>query len=148
MPASKADDEAKSLIAALRLIPHPEGGHYREIYRDKDSSGGRGAVSAIYYLLRAGERSHWHRVDAIEIWHHYAGDALALSISEDGKMSATHKLGKNIAMGEKPQIVIPARAWQSAIPLGAYALVGCTVSPTFRFEGFELAPPGWEPEKR
>lgn len=140
-------DEAKRLIASLGLVPHPEGGHYREIFRAAAAEGARGAVTSIYYLLRAGERSHWHRVDAIEIWHHYAGDALALSISEDGETLRTHKLGKNIAEGEQPQLVIPARAWQSATPLGQYGLVGCTVSPAFLFEGFELAPPGWAPGK-
>lgn len=145
MPASKANNETESLIAAFSLTPHPEGGHYREIYRDPDPSGGRGAITAIYYLLKAGERSHWHRVDALEIWHHYAGTALALHVSEDGRAAITHKLGKNIAAGERPQVIVPAHAWQRAEPLGAFALVGCTVAPAFQFDGFELAPTGWEP---
>jgi predicted cupin superfamily sugar epimerase len=139
--------EAAALIAALGLRPHPEGGHYREIFRAPETAGARGAVTTIYYLLRAGERSHWHRVDATEIWHHYAGDALALGISEDGRTVTRHRLGKDIAAGEQPQLIVPAHAWQSAEPLGAYTLVGCTVAPAFRFEGFELAPPGWAPGK-
>lgn len=137
--------EADAIIRVLGLSPHPEGGHYREIFRDRPAHGGRGAVTAIYYLLKAGERSHWHRVDAVEIWHHYAGAALALSISEDGRGSVRHRLGKGLAAGERPLLVVPANAWQSAEPLGAYTLAGCTVAPAFAFEGFELAPEGWAP---
>jgi hypothetical protein len=141
-------DEAARLIAALGLAPHPEGGHFREVFRDRPPDGGRGAVTSIYYLLQAGERSHWHRVDAVEIWHHYAGAALALLISPDGISLMRHRLGAEVMAGEAPQITIPAFAWQSAQPLSAWVLCGCTVAPAFMFEGFELAPPGWEPGRR
>lgn len=140
-----AGRDAEALIRALELSPHPEGGHYREIFRDPDPPGGRGAATAIYYLLRAGERSHWHRVDGVEVWRFLAGDALALGISIDGKTRAVHKLGKNTGSDERTQVTVPKDAWQSAEPLGAFALVACIVAPAFRFEGFELAPSGWEP---
>jgi predicted cupin superfamily sugar epimerase len=138
-------NDGEEIIRALGLIPHPEGGHYREIYRAPASGGARGAATAIYYLLKAGERSRWHRIDAVEIWHHYAGASLLLLISEDGLTRAVHMLGKDLAAGERPQAVVPAHAWQSAEPRGAYCLVGCTVAPAFQFEGFEMAPEGWEP---
>ncbi len=134
--------EADRLIAALGLVPHPEGGHYRETYRHLPPEGGRGAITAIYYLLKAGERSAWHRVtDAVEIWHHYAGAPLALSVAEEaGRPTVVHRLGPAIAAGERPQAVVPAGAWQAAESLGAWTLVGCTVAPAFVFESFELAP--------
>lgn len=137
------DRQADDVVGALNLAPHPEGGWYRETWRD-------GASSAIVYLLRAGERSHWHRVvGSSEVWHHYLGDALALSISVDGVALVTQRLGPDLAGGERPQGVVPADAWQSAAPVadGAhrFTLVGCTVAPPFRFEAFELAPPGWSP---
>lgn len=137
--------DADALIAALGLVPHPEGGHYREFFRAPAPDGGRGAVTSIYYLLRAGEVSAWHRIDAFEIWHHYAGEALELSVSSDGNAIETVRLGPAIALGERPQAVVPPRAWQAARPTGAWALVGCTVSPAFEFAGFEMAPPGWAP---
>jgi predicted cupin superfamily sugar epimerase len=133
---------ADEIIRALDLKPHPEGGHFRETFRDAD--GARGASTAIYYLLKQGERSHWHRVDAAEVWHFYAGDPLELALS-DGRTTQTHVLGANIAKGERPQIIVPKNVWQSAKPLGAYTLVGCTVAPAFMFEGFEMAPPNWRP---
>jgi uncharacterized protein len=133
---------ADDIIHLLDLKPHPEGGHFRETFRDEGDP--RGASTAIYYLLREGERSHWHRVDAAEVWHFYAGHPLELSTS-DGRTVTTHTLGPNLAAGERPQIVVPKRFWQSARPLGAYALVGCTVAPAFTFEGFEMAPPDWRP---
>jgi predicted cupin superfamily sugar epimerase len=133
------------LIAALGLAPHPEGGWYAETWREPAPAGTRPAGSAIHFLLRAGERSSWHRVDATEVWHHYAGDALLLEIaSHDGTVTAI-RLGDDIADGERPQAVVPAGAWQQAHSLGAWTLVGCTVAPAFRFEGFELAPQGWSP---
>ena len=137
-PALSADD----LIERLSLVPHPEGGHFRETWRDPPNlSDSRGHGTAIYFLLRAGERSHWHRVDATEIWHYYAGDPLELSI--EGTEPAV--LGPDLAVEQRPQLIVPAGAWQSARSLGAHTLVGCTVSPAFDFDGFELAPPGWEP---
>ncbi len=137
--------EAESIIAALGLEPHPEGGHYRETYRHRPPDGGRGASTAIYYLLRAGERSHWHRVDVDEMWHWYAGATLRLSISEDGLDPVDHLLGPDIREGERPQVLVPGWAWQSAESLGAWTLVGCTVAPAFEFSGFEMAPPDWIP---
>ena len=137
--------DAEAVIAALELLPHPEGGHYRETHRDRPVGGGRGAATAIYYLLRAAEVSHWHRIDAVEIWHWYAGAPLALSISEDGLATTTHVLGPRLEETQRPQAVVPAGAWQAAISLGAWSLVGCTVSPAFEFAHFEMAPPGWAP---
>ena len=133
---------ADEIIKALDLKPHPEGGHFRETFRDEGSP--RGASTAIYYLLKAGERSHWHRVDAAEVWHWYAGDALELGIVENG-VTKTQTLGPNLANNERPQIVVPKGTWQSAGPLGRFTLVGCTVAPAFTFEGFEMATPGWNP---
>ncbi|QQS14522.1 MAG: cupin domain-containing protein [Rhodospirillales bacterium] len=141
-----ADETADDLIRRLGLRPHPEGGHYRETYRAPAPPGGtRGAVTAIHFLLRAGERSHWHRVDAVEIWHWYAGAALELSIAADGAAARASILGTDFAAGHVPQIAVPAHAWQAARSLGDWTLVGCTVSPAFEFAGFTLAPPGWEP---
>ncbi len=128
------------IIELLGLEPHPEGGCFAETWRHVPGDGGRGAGTAIYFLLRAGEVSHWHRVDAAEIWHHYAGDPLELAIGEDRVI-----LGTDLAAGQRPQRVVPAGVWQSARTLGAWTLVGCTVSPAFTFDGFELAPPGWSP---
>jgi predicted cupin superfamily sugar epimerase len=137
---------AEEIIAALDLAPHPEGGCYKETYRHKGPAGGRGAGTAIYYLLRAGEVSAWHRVtDADEIWHWYGGAALELRIAEDGRPAETSTLGPAILEGERPQILVPINAWQSARSLGAWTLVGCTVTPGFEFASFEMAPEGWEP---
>ena len=135
---------ADEIIAALGLEPHPEGGHFRETFRDA-AGGGRAASTAIYYLLKAGERSHWHRVDAAEVWHWYGGAPLALSQSDGPGDLNRAVLGNDIAAGERPQIVVPAGVWQSAASLGAWTLVGCTVAPGFEFAGFEMAPAGWEP---
>jgi predicted cupin superfamily sugar epimerase len=137
--------EAEAVIAALGLRPHPEGGWFRETYRDPAPPGGRGASTAIYYLLAAGQRSHWHRVDAAEVWHWYAGAPLALAVAAGGSAVERHRLGPDILAGERPQAVVPAGAWQSARSSGAWTLVGCTVAPAFEFSGFELAAPGWEP---
>jgi predicted cupin superfamily sugar epimerase len=134
-------------IEALALHEHPEGGYFRETWRDLPVGGGRGSGTAIYYLLRHGQVSAWHRVDATEIWHFYAGSPLELRTRIDGA-ETRRVLGNDLARGERPQLVVPAGAWQSArsraeAPEG-YTLVGCTVSPAFRFEGFELAPEGFE----
>jgi uncharacterized protein len=139
---------ADEIVAALGLAPHPEGGWYRETFRGNAKPGERGAITAIYYLLKAGERSHWHRVDAAEIWHWHAGAALELAISKDGKTAERVRLGNELAVGERPQAVVPPHAWQSARSLGEWTLMGCTVAPAFEFSGFELAPPGWEPGER
>jgi uncharacterized protein len=136
---------AQEVIRLLGLAPHPEGGHYRETFRDPRQIDGRAASTAIYFLLAAGEVSRWHRVDAVEIWHWHAGAPLELSISADGKMVTIGRLGSNLAADERPQVVVPAGAWQSARSLGDWTLVGCTVAPGFEFARFEMAPPGWHP---
>jgi uncharacterized protein len=136
---------AADLIRLLALAPHPEGGHFRETFRDTRTVGnGRAASTAIYFLLARGERSHWHRVDAVEIWHWYAGAPLRLSLN-DGSHTTELRLGPDVAAGERPQGVVPAGVWQAAESLGDWTLVGCTVAPGFDFAGFELAPPGWAP---
>lgn len=137
--------QADEVIAALELAPHPEGGWYRETWRHDDRHDGRHHGTAIYFLLRAGEQSHWHRIDHPEIWHFYAGAPLVLRISADGMGEAEHLLGPRVLDGQEPQWVVPAHAWQSAESAGEWSLVGCTVAPGFRFEGFELAPPCWSP---
>ncbi|MDB5369976.1 MAG: cupin [Roseomonas sp.] len=136
---------AAAVIAALGLRPHPEGGHYREIWRDSPPDGSRGAGTAIYFLLAAGESSHWHRVDAAEAWHWYGGGPLELSLSADGKAVETRLIGPGIGAGQQPFGLVPQGWWQAARPLAGWVLVGCTVSPAFGFAGFELAPPGWHP---
>jgi predicted cupin superfamily sugar epimerase len=139
---------AAEWIARLGLRPHPEGGHFREVLRESHPVGGRGVLTSIYYLLAAGERSAWHRVtDAVEIWHHYAGAALELTLCPDGRAASVeiHPLGLDFDRGERPQVVVPAGCWQTARPRGAWTLVGCTVAPAFEFSSFEMAPPGWEP---
>src|SRR5687768_609906 len=135
---------AEDIIRTLHMQRHPEGGWYVETFRDTDS-GPRGHSTAIYYLLQAGEKSHWHRVrDAAEVWHYYAGDPLLLKIS-DGKTVEEIRLGVDLVNGERPQALVPDDAWQSAEPLGAYTLVGCTVAPGFEFASFEMPALGWEP---
>ena len=134
---------ADEIIARLGLKPHPEGGHFCETFRAPDE--GRGASTAIFFLLKAGERSHWHRVDADEVWHHYAGAPLELSMSRDGRAARHLRLGSDFGIGETPQLVVPRGVWQATRSLGNWTLVGCTVAPGFDFAGFELAPPGWRP---
>ena len=129
---------AQGVIRLLELKPHAEGGHFRETFRDA-------ASTAIYFLLARGERSHWHRVDAAEVWHWYAGGPLKLEIvRQDGRVDRL-TLGSDLASGERPQAVVPAHAWQSAQTLGEWTLVGCTVAPGFEFTGFELAPKDFAP---
>ena len=135
---------AHDIIRLLDLKPHPEGGHFRETFRDARQIGDRAASTAIYFLLARGERSHWHRVDAVEVWHWHAGAPLELEIAEAGRV-ATIRLGSDLAAGERPQGVVPAHAWQAAQSLGDWTLCGCTVAPGFEFAGFELAPKGWAP---
>jgi predicted cupin superfamily sugar epimerase len=136
---------AADIIARLELKPHPEGGHFRETFRDpRLDANGRSVSTAIYFLLARGERSHWHRIDAVEIWHFYAGSALTLQIAhESGARSI--RLGPDLAAGEVPQAIVPAQAWQAAEGSGDWTLVGCTVAPGFDFTTFELAPKGWKP---
>lgn len=145
------DLDAEKIIDILSMKPHPEGGHYVETFRDGPSShppSPRGHSTAIYYLLKAGEFSHWHRIDAAEVWHFYAGGPLALSISENGHDTASYRLGINLSACERPQIVVPPNAWQCAEPLGRWTLVGCTVAPGFDFSTFELASKDWHPTPR
>jgi uncharacterized protein len=141
-----APPSAADVIARLDLKPHPEGGHYRETFRDSNcDANGRSRSTAIYFLLTRGERSHWHRIDAVEVWHYYAGDPLTLRIADDsGTYGIT--LGPDIAAGDVPQAIVPAHAWQAAESAGDWTLVGCTVAPGFDFAKFELAPKGWEPK--
>jgi predicted cupin superfamily sugar epimerase len=128
---------AQDVVSALDLAPHPEGGWFRETFRDARTIDGRAASTAIYYLLARGERSAWHRIDAAEIWHFYGGAPLLLSLDRDGE-SVSHRLGPDIASGQTPQLIVPAKVWQSAESLGDWTLVGCTVAPGFEFSGFEL----------
>lgn len=136
---------AASVISALGLQPHPEGGHYRETWRDSPDGGGRGAGTAILFLLGAGDFSHWHRVDAAELWIWQAGAPLALSVSPDGSQAAAHWLGPDLGAGQNLQHLVPVGHWQAATSLGAWTLVSCVVCPAFEFSGFELAPPDWRP---
>jgi predicted cupin superfamily sugar epimerase len=139
--------EAAEIIARLDLKPHPEGGHYRETFRDKSlDTGGRSRSTAIYFRLARGERSHWHRVDAVEAWHYYAGATLTLRIADEGGERSV-ALGADLAAGEVPQAVVPAHAWQAADSTGDWTLVGCTVAPGFEFAKFELAPEDWTPPR-
>jgi predicted cupin superfamily sugar epimerase len=140
---------AKDIVERLQLAPHPEGGWYRETFRDPTTdAGGRSRSTAIYYLLCVGDVSEWHRVDAVETWHYYAGAPLVLTLSPDGHDAQASHLGPQLDAGQRPQIVVPAGWWQTATSLGAWTLVGCTVAPAFDFAGFELAPPGWRPVPR
>ena len=137
---------AGDVIRLLELKPHPEGGHFREIFRDvRTLESGRAASTAIYFLLERGERSHWHRVDAGEIWHWYAGAPLELEISEGEGRIARVTLGNDLTGDQRPQAAVPAHAWQVAQSLGDWTLVGCTVAPGFEFKNYELAPRGWRP---
>ena len=138
-------ESAAQIIARLDLKPHPEGGHFRETFRDDAvDANGRSRSTAIYFLLARRERSHWHRIDAVEIWHWHAGAALELSIADD-QGSRVLRLGADLAAGELPQGIVPPHAWQAASTTGDWTLVGCTVAPGFDFATFEMAPPGWAP---
>ena len=138
---------AADIVRLLELAPHPEGGHFRETFRDPHRfDGERAASTAIYFLLARGERSHWHRIDAAETWHFYAGAPLRLEIAaRAGAEVVATTLGADLAAGERPQAIVPAGAWQAAASLGDWTLAGCTVAPGFAFEGFELAPKDWRP---
>lgn len=134
---------ADEIIAHLDLQPHPEGGHYRQTW--VADSEGRPAGTCIYFLLKQGEKSHWHKVDAVEVWHYYAGTPIELAIAptENGP-AKTYTLGPDLADGQFPQVIVPIQHWQSARTTGAFTLVGCTVSPGFQFDGFTLAEPGFD----
>lgn len=147
MTALSGDLGANEIIRALAMQPHPEGGHYVETFRDAPGPDGRARSTAIYFLLQVGEVSHWHRVDAAEIWLWHAGAPLALSLSDDGTRATTRALhlGPDLRRGQRPQAIVPAQVWQAAETLGAWTLVSCVVAPGFSFDGFELAPPDWRP---
>ena len=137
---------AEEIVDLLKMQPHPEGGFYAETFRDDVTDAqGRAASTLIYFLLPDGVVSRWHKVDAVETWHWYAGAALELSISLDGNDKHVIRLGNDLVVGERPQGIVPREAWQQARSLGEWTLVGCTVAPGFQFEGFEMAPEGWEP---
>lgn len=139
---------AAEVIARLGLKAHPEGGWYRETFRDPREVDGRSVSTAIYYLLDVGEVSEWHRVNAAEIFHWYAGAPMVITISPNGHDASAHHLGPALDQGQVPQLVVPAGHWQTATSLGAWTLVGCTVAPGFEFAGFEMAPAGWRPMPR
>lgn len=145
--AGEVEDRVQELVAAHRLEAHPEGGWYRRTWEHPDAIDGRPLGSAIVYLLGPGERSHWHRIDAVEVWHLYEGGPLELAISTDGATVDRHVLGADVAARQQRQVAVPAGAWQAASLLaeGTYSFVGCTVTPAFLFEHHELAPVGWEP---
>lgn len=138
---------ADEIIALLGLQPHPEGGYFRETFRDGEETSGRAHSTAIYFLLKAGEASHWHSVDAVETWHWYAGAPLDLGIAAPDGPATRVRLGPDLVAGERPQAIVPKGYWQSARSLGAWTLVGCTVAPGFEFRGFVLAEPGFEPPR-
>lgn len=149
MSETRSALSADTVIRLLGLEPHPEGGHFAETYRDPvTNSGDRAAGSAIYYLLRTGERSAWHRViDASETWHWYAGASLSLLVAPPESPSTTLELGDDLSAGARPQAIVPVGHWQSASPNGDWTLVGCTVAPAFEFASFEMAPDGWSPDQ-
>ena len=146
--SAAGDLTPKEIIALLDLGPHPEGGWYRQTFAD-ELVNGRPASTVIYFLLEAGQVSHWHRVDAVEAWLFHAGAPLTLSLAPfEGGHVESMCLGPDLDAGQRPQGIVPKGWWQSAVSLGAFTLVTCTVAPGFRFEGFELAPPGWSPNPR
>ena len=137
---------AAEIISLLDLQPHPEGGYDRETFRDPREVDGRSVGTAIYFLLTEGEGSHWHAVDAAELWHFYEGAPLELEIAQDA-LRRKVTLGPDIKAGQRPQAVVPTGAWQAARTTGAWSLVGCTVAPGFDFAGFDMAPRGWSPPR-
>ncbi len=136
---------ADDVIKHLDLAPHPEGGWYRETWRAEAASGTRASGTAIYFLLAKDQQSHWHKVDATEIWLYHAGAPLRLDLSDDAKTVRAVTLGADLMNGEQPQAIVPPACWQAAQSLGEWTLVSCIVSPGFDFRGFELAPPEWKP---
>jgi uncharacterized protein len=143
MPALTAQD----IIRMLDLKPHPEGGYFRETFRDtRQTADGRSVATAIYFLLARGDRAHWHRLDAVEVWHWYAGAPLQLEIAAPGGRVERITLGGDLSAGLRPQAVVPTEVWQAAESLGDWTLAGCTLAPGFDFAKLELAPQGWAPE--
>ena len=138
---------AAAMIEALALVPHPEGGWYRETWRAEAAlPNGRACATSILFLLEAGQRSHWHRVDAGELWLFQAGAPLELSVAADGRGGETVTLGPDPLAGETPQHLVPPGAWQSAqASVNGWTLVACVVAPGFEFSAFDLAPPDWSP---
>ena len=141
---------ADELIRALDLSPHPEGGWFRETWRSAADPGERGAATAVYYVIQPGQRSHWNRVDADEMWLWHSGDPLDLSIAESSEGPVrTVRLGGGVGRGEQPQVIVPKGQWQSAVPAEGgekgYTFLSCIVAPAFEFGGYELAEPGWAP---
>ncbi|WP_298985210.1 cupin domain-containing protein [uncultured Roseibium sp.] len=141
-PNLTADD----VVSLLKMQPHPEGGYYVETFRDDiTDAAGRATSTLIYFLLPEGMLSRWHKVDAVETWHWYGGAPLELSVSPDGARKEVLTLGIDLAAGQRPQGIVPRDGWQQARSLGNWTLVGCNVAPGFQFEGFEMAPEGWQP---
>ncbi|MFD1107641.1 cupin domain-containing protein [Sphingobium olei] len=145
MARARSEGDARTIIKALGLMPHPEGGWYRETWRATAAAGERAAGTAILFLLEAHQRSHWHSVDAEEIWFWHAGVPLTLSIAPPDGTAEDWLLGPDVQGGQMPQRRVPAHHWQAAVPLGGWTLVSCTVTPGFDFAGFTLAPPDWTP---
>lgn len=144
-----SDLSGNEIIRMLDLQPHPEGGWYRQTFKDMPTEDGRPSSTAIYFLLQADERSAWHKIDAVEVWHYYAGAPISLTLSTpDGQGATVHVLGPDLRAGARPQVVVPTGWWQTAVSQGAWTLVGCTVAPGFDFEGFELAPKDWRPHSQ
>jgi predicted cupin superfamily sugar epimerase len=137
--------DPQTILDSFGMAPHPEGGWYAETYRAPSEPGSRSAVTAIYFLLKAGERSHWHTVDATEIWLWHAGSPVRLQMSMDGRQTETILLGADIAAGERPQAVVPVGCWQAAESSEGWGLVSCIVAPGFEFRGFRMAPAAWSP---
>jgi uncharacterized protein len=139
---------AGEIISLLELERHPEGGWYRQTFEDTPEAGQRAQSTAIYYLLEGEDNSHWHRVDAVEVWHWYSGAPLRMRLSHEGKVIDEYTLGPDLSAGQRPQVIVPKQSWQTAKSLGDWTLVGCTVAPGFQFSGFEMAPAAWEPAGR
>ncbi|MEM8745080.1 MAG: cupin domain-containing protein [Actinomycetota bacterium] len=144
--SAPADVTPADIIERLGMSPHPEGGHYVETWRGAPGADGRAIGTAIHFLLQRGERSHWHRVDADEMWIHNAGSGIELSLApSDAGPVDVHRLSGELDADGAAQVLVPAGSWQAARPVGEWGLVTCVVVPGFDFDGFELAAPGWEP---
>ena len=137
---------ANDIIVRLNLQPHPEGGFFRETFRQQPEGGARGALALIYYLLPKTHRSAWHRIDATEVWHFVCGDPLRLTLFSDNRGHRRVVVGAPLESEESPNVVVEPWTWMSAVSLGAWTLVSCTTAPAFEDAGFELAPPDWQPD--